>query len=337
MRVPNWVLAAGLTSVVALGAGASWASGGNPIGSTSTAPVSLGLTNGCASISTFSNTTGYYAVWSAIWTKMAIVDNCGVPLDWRMDYTNNATKVVEFSRGSSTRYMSTGTIDYDWGSFATTYTVSLIVKSSTGTIMAQTSAGVTTKRPKDLLATVQAAAATADAAAAAAYAVYLPTLTAATAAQAQSDADGLITSAAAAAHTFAVAAAVPYDTALATANALSATANAALPDATAALALITDPNDPALGAATALVATLTDAAGLAATAASLAAPFDLAVAFATAAQVAATLISDASAAAALAAAGVRDAAYLIYYPLQQAAISADATYQAILAAAIAAP
>ena len=272
---------------------------------------------------------------------MAIVDNCGVPLDWRMDYTNNATKVVEFSRGSSTRYMSTGTIDYDWGSFATTYTVSLIVKSSTGTIMAQTSAGVTTKRPKDLLATVQAAAATADAAASSAYAVYLPTLTAATAAQAQSDADGLITGAAAAARTLAVAAAAPSDTALATANAASATANAALTDATAALALITDPNDPLLGAATTLVANLTDAAGWAAInatdAASQAAPFDLKVADATAAEAAAKWISDASAAAALAAAGVRDAAYLIYYPLQQAAISADATYRAILAAAIAAP
>lgn len=65
-----------------------------------------------------------------------------------MDYTNSAG-VVEFSRGSSTQYMSAGTIDYDWASFGVTYNVTLTVRSTSGVQLARYRAGVATQMSTD--------------------------------------------------------------------------------------------------------------------------------------------------------------------------------------------
>src|SRR5947209_2224645 len=97
-------------------------SGGGGATSTTTTP-----SGSCAKIASFSNSTGYYSVWAAIWTPFSISSSCSVPVNWQMTYTNGNTGVVDFSRSSSTAYMSSGTIDEDWAAFSTPYTVTLTV------------------------------------------------------------------------------------------------------------------------------------------------------------------------------------------------------------------
>ena len=101
----------------------------------------------CAVITSFSNSTGYYSVWAAIWTPFSISTSCG-PANWEMTYTNGTTGAVDFARGSSTAYMTSGTIDEDWAAFSTTYTVALTVTDAAGNVLATRSAPVTTKAPK---------------------------------------------------------------------------------------------------------------------------------------------------------------------------------------------
>src|SRR3954451_12119199 len=116
-------------------------------GGTTTAPAPS--SGSCVTISSFSNTDGYYKIYAAIWTKFSIANSCSGPLNWRMTYTNGTTGVVDFSAGSSTAYMSSGTIDEDWAAFSTPYTVALTVTDpNTGDVLASTSAVVTTKVPK---------------------------------------------------------------------------------------------------------------------------------------------------------------------------------------------
>lgn len=119
-------------------------SGGSGGGGTVTAPAPTS----CATITGFSNSTGYYSIYAAIWTSFSISSTCASPANWQMTYTNGTTGVVDFSRGSTTAYMPSGTVDEDWAAFSTAYTVALTVTDSNGVVLASQSAVVTTKAPK---------------------------------------------------------------------------------------------------------------------------------------------------------------------------------------------
>ena len=157
------VVAAGVLATVALSSGAAFASGGTSTGGGGTGgggtggggggggggtPTTVAPATSCATITSFSNSTGYYSVWAAIWTPFAISDSCGYAVNWSMTYTNGNTGAVDFSRASSSAYMSNGTIDEDWAAFSTPYTVTLTVTDQTGTVLDARSALVTTKAPK---------------------------------------------------------------------------------------------------------------------------------------------------------------------------------------------
>lgn len=135
-------------SLVPLGVRAQGGSGG---GSTpvTTAPV-LPIASTCAVITGFSNTTGYYSIWSAIWTKFSIANSCNTPLNWEMTFTNNNTGLVEFSRATSTIYMTSGVIDYDWGQFSTPYTVKLTLTDANGSVVTSQSGLIISKKDKSL-------------------------------------------------------------------------------------------------------------------------------------------------------------------------------------------
>ena len=156
------VAATGVLAALALSTGAAFASGGTSTGGGSTGGSGSGGGGGggggttttvapatsCATITSFSNSTGYYSVWAAIWTSFAISDSCGYAVNWSMTYTNGNTGLIDFSRGSSTAYMNNGTIDEDWAAFSTPYTVALTVTDPSGTVLDTRSALVTTKPPK---------------------------------------------------------------------------------------------------------------------------------------------------------------------------------------------
>ena len=153
MRVRRLMAVAGMVGVLAVSGGTAFASGGLNSGGvnsggggtpTTTAPAA----GSCAHITGFSNSTGYYSVWAAIWTPFSISDSCGYPVNWQMSYTNGTTGIVEFARGSSTQYMPSGTIDEDWAAFSTSYTVRLTVTDAGGAVLDTRSAVVTTKKPK---------------------------------------------------------------------------------------------------------------------------------------------------------------------------------------------
>jgi len=145
-------IALALTSV----AGAAWASGGVNSGGVNSgggggggATTTTVPSGACAHISTFANSTGYYAVYAAIWTQFAITNSCPSAVNWDMSYTNGKTGLVDFERSSSTAYMPSGTIDEDWASFSTPYTVTLTVTDTSGTVLDSRSAIVTTKAGKN--------------------------------------------------------------------------------------------------------------------------------------------------------------------------------------------
>jgi hypothetical protein len=85
--------------------------GGGGGGKVATAPSS------CGTISSFSNTTGYYAVWAAIWTNYSIsLSSCGggSQLTWDMTYLNGNTGQVDFERsGPVLRGVTSGLVDED--------------------------------------------------------------------------------------------------------------------------------------------------------------------------------------------------------------------------------
>ena len=162
MRVRKLMAMAGLVGALMLSGGSAFASGGiNSGGVNSGGGTGGGGTSGggggtttttapttCAPITSFSNSTGYYSVWAAIWTSFSISDSCGVPVNWSMTYTNGNTGAVDFARSSSTQYMTSGTIDEDWAAFSTPYTVALTVYDNSGNVLDSRSAIVTTKAPK---------------------------------------------------------------------------------------------------------------------------------------------------------------------------------------------
>src|SRR5947209_5628947 len=123
--------------------------GGGGGGTATTTTTTTTSSSSCAKISAFSNSTGYYSIWAAIWTSYGISSTCSGQVNWQMTYLNGNTGAVDFSRsgyfyGSGT----SATVDEDWAAFSTPYTVTLTVTDSAGNVLATQSAVVTTKSPK---------------------------------------------------------------------------------------------------------------------------------------------------------------------------------------------
>ena len=119
-------------------------SGGGGGGGTS--PTTAPAPTSCATITSFSNSTGYYSVWAAIWTSFSFTNSCGAAVTMNMSYLNGTTGVIDFARTSST--MTNGTIDEDWAAFSVPYTVTMTLTDSSGAVLATRSAVVTTKAEK---------------------------------------------------------------------------------------------------------------------------------------------------------------------------------------------
>jgi hypothetical protein len=100
----------------------------------------------CASITTFSNSTGYYSVWAAIWTQFSYTNSCGYAVAFTMTYLNGNTGLIDFSRSAT--LMPSGTIDEDWAAFSTPYTVTMTLTDPLGTVLDSRSAVITTKAGK---------------------------------------------------------------------------------------------------------------------------------------------------------------------------------------------
>ena len=155
MKVRDVIRAAALTTaLVVSGAGVASASGGVNSGGVNsggggggTPPPPAGP---CATITSFSNSTGYYSAWAAIWTKFSVSATCSAT--WTMTFINGLTGSVDFSRSASVQMMPSGTIDEDWAAFSTPYTVTLVVNDAAGTVLDSRSAVVTTKPPKSGIA-----------------------------------------------------------------------------------------------------------------------------------------------------------------------------------------
>jgi len=121
------------------GGGGGGGGGGTTVTTTAPAPTS------CATITGFSNTTGYYSVFAAIWTKFSFSSTCSTQVTMRMTYLNGNTGNVDFSASTP---INTGTIDEDWGAFNTPYTVTISLTDSSGAVLASQTAVITTKPPK---------------------------------------------------------------------------------------------------------------------------------------------------------------------------------------------
>jgi hypothetical protein len=146
-------VAIGATMVGLLAAAPAWAQGGAGAGggggggggaggggATTPPPTS------CAAITSFANTTGYYSVWAAIWSKFAVSSSCTGIVYWQMTFTNGNTGAVDFVRSGSVYNATTGgTIDEDWAAFSTPYTVALTVTDASGTVLDAQTAVITTK------------------------------------------------------------------------------------------------------------------------------------------------------------------------------------------------
>lgn len=104
--------------------------------------VSAPASGSCASITSFSNSDGYYRIWAAIWTKYSFANNCGGPVTVSFTYTNGLTGNVDFSASA---YVNNGTIDEDWADFSTPYTVTMKITDAFGNVLDSRSAVVTTK------------------------------------------------------------------------------------------------------------------------------------------------------------------------------------------------
>jgi hypothetical protein len=121
------------------GGGATGGGGSGGGGTTTTPPTA------CASITSFSNSDGYYKIWAAIWTKFSFVNNCGSGVTVTFTYTNGLTGNVDYT---ATAWSTSGTIDEDWAAFSTPYTVQMIMRDLQGNVLDSRSAVVTTKAGK---------------------------------------------------------------------------------------------------------------------------------------------------------------------------------------------
>jgi hypothetical protein len=126
------------------GGGGGGTGGGGTGGGGSTTPAPAPTS--CATITSFSNSTGYYSVWAAIWTPFSFTSSCGFAVTFTMNYLNGNTGLVDFSRSSA--FMTSGTIDEDWAAFSTPYTVTLTLTDPSGNVLDSRSALVTTKAGK---------------------------------------------------------------------------------------------------------------------------------------------------------------------------------------------
>lgn len=127
----------------------SGGSGGGGGGGSTTTTTTTTTSSSCAKISAFSNSTGYYSIWAAIWTSYGISSTCGGTVNWQMSYLNGNTGAVDFVRsGYFSGSGTSGTVDEDWAAFSTPYTVTLTVTEASGNVLASQSALVTTKAPK---------------------------------------------------------------------------------------------------------------------------------------------------------------------------------------------
>jgi hypothetical protein len=133
---------ASLSGGSATGGGATGGGGGGG-GTTITPPPAP---TSCATITSFSNSNGYYSVWAAIWTQFSYTSSCAYEVTFTMTYLNGNTGVIDFARSAT--LMRSGTIDEDWAAFSTPYTVTMTLTDPWGTVLASRSAVVTTKVPK---------------------------------------------------------------------------------------------------------------------------------------------------------------------------------------------
>jgi hypothetical protein len=122
------------------GSGGGGGGGGGGTTTTTVSPTS------CATITSFSNSNGYYKIWAAIWTSFSYTNSCGYAVTMTMTYLNGNTSLVDFAPSSSV--MLSGTIDEDWAAFSTPYAVTMTLTSPDGTVLDSRSALVTTKAPK---------------------------------------------------------------------------------------------------------------------------------------------------------------------------------------------
>src|SRR5438105_4145425 len=101
MKARHLAAVVGMAGLMALGSGPVWASGGLDSGGSggsgggggggTTTVTTAPAPSSCAQFSSFSNTTGYYAVWAAIWTSFSIANSCGSPVNWQVTFTNGNT------------------------------------------------------------------------------------------------------------------------------------------------------------------------------------------------------------------------------------------------------
>jgi hypothetical protein len=135
------------------GAAAGGGGGGGGGAGGGGAPAPPPVATSCARITAFSNTTGYYSVWAAIWSKYGIANSCGGAVSWEMTYMNGTTGLVDFVRSGTTYYpTASGTVDEDWAAVATPYTVTLSVRDASGAVLDSQSAVITTKTGKNAIA-----------------------------------------------------------------------------------------------------------------------------------------------------------------------------------------
>lgn len=121
------------------GLGGGGTGGGGTITPPPTTPTS------CAQIKSFTNSTGYYSVWAAIWTPYSFSSSCGYAVTFTMTYLNGNTGLVDFVRSSTA---PTGTIDEDWAAFSTPYTVTMTLTDPWGGVLDSRSAVINTKPGK---------------------------------------------------------------------------------------------------------------------------------------------------------------------------------------------
>lgn len=129
---------------IATGGGVSGGGGAGGGGGKTTPPPAA--SGSCATITSFSNSTGYYSVWAAIWTSFSYTSTCSDPVTMSMTYLNGSTGLIDFTRGAG--FVSSGTIDEDWAAFSTAYTVTMTLSDAAGTVLDSRSTVITTKAGK---------------------------------------------------------------------------------------------------------------------------------------------------------------------------------------------
>lgn len=128
------------------GGGAGGGGGGGGGGGSGTTTPTQPVSTSCAKITSFSNSTGYYSIWAAIWTPFSYTSSCNFAVTGTMSYFNGITGVVDFSRDIS--FFPSGTIDEDWAAFSVPYTVTMTLSDPQGNVLDSRSAVITTKAGK---------------------------------------------------------------------------------------------------------------------------------------------------------------------------------------------